>query len=454
MPRKNSYITVTDQFCGAGGSGQGARKAGAEVKLALNHWDRAIVTYSSNFPNALTDCTAIHACDPTRYPSTHILITSPECTKHTNADGRPAVKKQMDLFKSGKLDPAAERSRATMWDVPRFAEYHRYEIVIVEQVVEARNWIQWEAWILSMHLLGYKHKCVYLNSQFCHPTPQSRDRMYVIFWKKGNKAPDLNITPSAYCPVCEKDIDAIQTWKNKSRQFGKYGIKTGQYIYSCPTCTTTVRPYYYAAYNAIDWSDLGTRIGDRKRKLKPKTITRINNGLDKTDHLPFYIQQEHSSNLKQNINSVIYPLPTQATRQTLGLVVPFIVENKGTSKTRLIHEPLSTITTVGHHGVLSDERFKSFITYYNNGSNVASHITDPCGTFTTNDRLALVNYQKPNIEDCYYRMIKPHEVKKGMAFEDTYIITGDAKEQVKQLGNAVTPPAMELLINRCIQSLS
>jgi hypothetical protein len=27
MPKKNSYITITDQFCGAGGSSQGAKKA-------------------------------------------------------------------------------------------------------------------------------------------------------------------------------------------------------------------------------------------------------------------------------------------------------------------------------------------------------------------------------------------------------------------------------------------
>jgi hypothetical protein len=29
MPAKNSYVTVTDQFCGAGGSSLGAVSAGA-----------------------------------------------------------------------------------------------------------------------------------------------------------------------------------------------------------------------------------------------------------------------------------------------------------------------------------------------------------------------------------------------------------------------------------------
>lgn len=123
---KNSYITVTDQFCGAGGSSQGARKIleplGGEVKLALNHWKLAIETHNTNFPDTLHDCTDVSACDPRRYPSTDILITSPECTNHSLAKGQKTVKAQLDLFDKGKLDPAAERSRATMWDVVRFAE--------------------------------------------------------------------------------------------------------------------------------------------------------------------------------------------------------------------------------------------------------------------------------------------------------------------------------------------
>ena len=63
MPRKNSYITITDQFCGAGGSSQGARQlaeqlgGGLEVKLALNHWKLAIETHQHNFPDALGSCT-------------------------------------------------------------------------------------------------------------------------------------------------------------------------------------------------------------------------------------------------------------------------------------------------------------------------------------------------------------------------------------------------------------
>lgn len=57
MPRKNTYITATDQFCGAGGSTSGAKAAGVEVKMALNHWKLAIETHNTNrsWFNRLTD---------------------------------------------------------------------------------------------------------------------------------------------------------------------------------------------------------------------------------------------------------------------------------------------------------------------------------------------------------------------------------------------------------------
>src|SRR5687768_4797500 len=108
MPKKNSYITVTDQFCGAGGSSQGADKAlkrvGVDdgIKLAMNHWKLAIETHNTNFPDTMHECTDVSACDPRRYPSTDILITSPECTNHSLAKGVKVVQKQMDLFNSGK----------------------------------------------------------------------------------------------------------------------------------------------------------------------------------------------------------------------------------------------------------------------------------------------------------------------------------------------------------------
>ncbi|WP_410221912.1 DNA cytosine methyltransferase [Pedobacter sp.] len=489
---KNSYITVTDQFCGAGGSSQGVHNyankigGGLEVKLALNHWKLAIETHSTNFQDTLHDCTDISACDPRRYPSTDILITSPECTNHSLAKGKKIVKAQMDLFNSGKIDAAAERSRATMWDVCRFAEYHQYNAIIVENVVDARKWIMFDAWLNAMHILGYKHQCVYLNSMHCHPTPQSRDRMYVVFWKKGNKTPNLEFTPLAYSPRLGKDVHSVQTWKNPLKKFGKYNQ---QYVYCCPFTGDVVEPYYYASFNMVDWSDLGTRIGDRKHPLSHNTQKRIEAGLVKYSTQPLIINNQQSTGIGFRVKSVAEQIPTlstqpnfglfmpfifkgehtlqkgytrsitdtiqtQTVRQSMGLVIPHIVELNRTGESKPSTAPFSTFTAgVINHGIMATEAMQSFLTYYYKTIQ-NSHISEPMRTATTNDRAALISNVQPNIEDCYYRMIKPPEVKLGMAFNRDYIVLGSGKDQVKQLGNAVTPPAMESLIERVVESLT
>jgi DNA (cytosine-5)-methyltransferase 1 len=50
-------------------------------------------------------------------------------------------------------------------------------------------------------------------------------------------------------------------------------------------------------------------------------------------------------------------------------------------------------------------------------------------------------------------MLAPHEIKAAMAFPEDYIILGTNRDQVKQCGNAVTPPVMEMLIKRAVRTM-
>lgn len=492
---KNSYLTVTDQFCGAGGSSLGATKAGVSVKLALNHWKLAIQTHNTNFPNVDHDCTDISAVDPRRYASTDILITSPECTNHSIAKGKARTYYTQDLFGNVLIDPAEERSRATMWDVPRFAEYHDYNIIIVENVVDAGKWRLFESWLHAMHALGYDHQVVYLNSMFALPTPQSRDRMYTVFWKKNNPKPNLDIRPLAWCNDCQENVQAIQTWK-KRKQWGKY--KT-QYFYRCPKCNTEIEPYYYAALNAIDFSIKAERIGDRKKPLKPKTLARIEYGLeaygrkplllgDEGLHVPWIIETGFTHGKSNRSKSALEPMNTETTRQTLGIAgfiskqyggkadpkylsIPlsdplgtvttadhhallstdFIAELHGTSKASPTTNPLMCITTNGsHHALISPN---AFLQYYYSGSDQVSGMNDPIYTVTGLDRAGLVQIlEKLTVDDLTFRMLQPHELGAAMAFPSDYVVLGTHKEKCKQYGNAVTPPAMEILIERCVET--
>ena len=594
-----SYPTVTDQFCGAGGSSWGAAEAGAEIKLALNHWKLAIETHNTNFPQVDHDCTDVSACDPRRYRPTTILITSPECTNHSLAKGKMRKwQQQLDMFGKLELDPAEERSRATMWDVCRFAEAHHYQVVIVENVVEARHWPPFEAWLQAMHLLGYKHEIVYLNSMFAHPTPQSRDRMYIVFWKKNLRAPDLRITPAAHCPICGTDVASVQSWKNPLKKWGKY---QQQYVYRCPDCAGEVVPYYFCAANAIDWSLPAPRIGDRTRPLKEKTRKRIQVGLEKFGRQPVIVDyvhtarngrhqdmvwtadRPHRTQLGIHTQALVTPpftvetkwshaendrtdgidaaLPTQTAQQGRGLVVPpmlvplehgdnqarpvtdahptqtsaqgngvlvppFMVSLNHSSVDRVrgvddpmpttmpqgnpalvvpflvstnyfrdnfgVDRPYPTQTSGNQYGVVMPPFLTSFygtiqqsgmdqavptqpgidkhglvvppflVSYYTRLSGQQAAVSGLDEAAPTVPGRAVhylaqpttADYRPPTVDDCGFRMLQPHEIQAAMAFAQSYRVLGNQRQQVKQLGNAVTPPVMKLLVSRVIAILA
>lgn len=408
-------ITVTDMFCGAGGSSTGAVLAGAAVRLAMNHWKRAIETHNTNHPNTDHALADISQADPRYYPRTDILIASPECTNHSLGKGCKRKNQGYLTLWNDKPDPAEERSRCTMFDPLRWAECHSYQMVILENVVDARYWVMWDAWLHAWQSLGYDHEIVYLNSMFAHPTPQSRDRMYFVAWKRGQRKPDLTIRPLASCAKCAQDVESVQSWK-PGRHAGKY---RQQYVYCCPSCADIIEPHYYPAASAIDWMLPIQRIGDRSRSLSSNTMKRVERGLTTLKlRSPFLIHSGHDVPTG-HIFPVDGALPTQTARADLALV---------SSPAWLM-------------------------SYYNNGA--FEPVTEPVSTVTTLERHALVTSpdDRPRVEDCGFRMLEPHEIQAAMAFPKEYVVTGNRREKVKQLGNAVTPPVMQMLVKRCLASL-
>lgn len=366
-------ITVTDLFCGAGGSSIGAEAAGARLRMAANHWRLAIETHNTNFPNADHDCADVSQVNPRRYPRTDVLIASPECTNHSSAKTRKATATLWDP----RAADEEERSRATMWDVPRFAEHHRYELVIVENVVEARRWAPFDSWLAAMHALGYDHRAVYLNSMVAHPTPQSRDRMYVVFWRRGNTAPDLDFRPLAFCPE-HGDVAAIQSWKQPVRPFGKY---RAQYVYRCPIDGLVALPYAWPAAAAIDWSLPAPRIGDRERPLADATLCRIRAGLDRYGPTAIVQAAGHTFERPGYYRTwpTWLPLGTQTTTIQHGLVVETAYAGRGDNdKSRSSDEPLRTLTAQQTQALV----VRHFGIEGGHPGRFAHPITDPLGALT------------------------------------------------------------------------
>lgn len=346
-------ITVTDLFCGAGGSSLGAEAAGMQLVMAANHWQTAIDVHQQHFPDAAHDVADISQADPRRYPATDVLLASPECTNHSQARGVSRRKQDPTLW--DKPDPAAERSRATMWDVPRFAEQIKYSAIVVENVVEATKWVGWRGWCQVMDDLGYTRTVLSHNSMH-HGVPQSRDRIYVVFTRKG-LTPNLELELQAWCPKCETVRTVRQAWKNQ-RWVGRYGQ---QWLWACTTCMTECVPATEPAASIIDWSLNCPRIGDRKRPLAKATRRRILAGLERYGWAP-----------------VLTAGAGNTYEATPG------------NRARPLTDPLPVQTTTAQHALAQPPAFLAAITRRGNEEGGLGRVEDPVRTLTAQQEQALV----------------------------------------------------------------
>ncbi|ACF34134.1 DNA methylase [Mycobacterium phage Boomer] len=470
-------LTLLDMFCGAGGSSTGAVQVpGIEVRVAANHWKLAVETHGANHPTTDHICADLSQIDPRLFPNTDILWASPSCTKHSIAQGLKRLDKQPDLFGETLPDAAAERSRATMWDVVRFSEYHHYQAVIVENVVDVYHWPPFQAWLAAMDSIGYAHHIVYLNSMhaqvFGPGAPQSRDRIYIVFWRQGNTAPDLKrvTRPEANCSTCGP-VRAMQVWKQPDR--APWGRYRAQYVYRCPSVkcrNQIVEPVFRPAAEIIDWTLVGQRIGDRDKPLAAKTLSRIQAGIERYWR-PLLVPVEGREG-KQSA-PVDQAARTMTTRNETGLA--FIAELRGGgSKHRPVNKPLATVTASGnHHGLVT--------TYYGNGAvvpagsplptcttverhalltptggtwrNTPTSSDEPIPTRTTRENDGVAMGPTLDVNDVLFRMLEPREIARAMDFPAEYRILGNRREQVRQAGNAVTPPAARDLVGVVAESL-
>jgi DNA (cytosine-5)-methyltransferase 1 len=491
-------LTLVDFFCGAGGSSQGATAVhGVTARLACNHWDRAIQSHARNFPDTDHYQGDIHDADVTRFPRGDLFWASPECPKWSNARGKTRdFDKQPDLFGETLPDAATDRSRALMWDVPVYlaAMKRRGRAVlagVVENVVDVRAWNLWDAWVGEIRNLGYRTRLVAINSMHAQPrvtapAPQSRDRLYLAYWSTSlGRDPDWNrwLRPRAWCPTCGQHVRALQVFKQRGRDMGRY---RQQYVYRCPhvACRNRiVEPAVLPAAVAIDWSLPGQRIGDRATPLAAKTLARIEAGLRR------YAQPTNQTTTvagsamlvpaggtwRSEAVPVGEPMPTRTTRENDGLAwLPFIAELRGgSSDARPVSDALSTVTASGnHHGLVTAAGTPSIvwnnaarggqepgehllIPYY--GTGIAKQVTEPVGTLSTRDRYGLASSEvlaEIDVNDVLFRMLEPHEIGRAMSFADSYVVLGNKREKVRQYGNAVTPPVAEVLISALVEAIT
>jgi DNA (cytosine-5)-methyltransferase 1 len=490
--------TFTDIFCGAGGSSSGLVAAGFELKLAANHWERAIQTHAANHPGAEHLCADLDHYDMRRLPGTDVLWASPICTEVSpNAGGRRrrTMPGQEPLEVFGHIpSPAYERTRATAYDVLRATEVHRYKVVIYENVPEfATDWPLYAWWVKAFEVIGYRHVSVCVNAAHIGgegntPAAQWRDRYFGMFVREGIPLPDLSPRPLALCPECGQDVEAVQSWRDTpmTRRFGNVGKYREQYDYRCPNARcrhAVVEPYVAPAASIIDWSDLGTRIGDRAdkgmRPLVANTIRRIEAGLAMLGERRMLVTVNHSGHDGRPFGADDLPLPTRTTKVGEAVVVPcggtwntvpylddrpfrtrtttesealafppeveqaFVVEYRRHATASPVDAPLATVTAQGnHHGLVVPYR-----------KGLTKSTGEPFLTMTTRDPAALAR-PAAAVEDCHYRMLQPREQLLAQRFPRDYIVLGNRGEQTMQAGNAVPGNVAQWLGTRALAVLS
>ena len=406
-----------DFFAGFGGSSSGLVEAGFELSTAYNHWETAIAVHAANHRRADHVQGDLSGYDMRRLPRrAEVLWASPECTWHSPAGGRRRPSHtESDLFGERQLPAeAGVRSRATMFDPIRAAEARRFKVVVIENVPEVASWQLFDSWLHMWEALGYSWQIVNVSAAHIYgpgnpPAGQWRDRIYIVLAAKGVRMPRLEPHPLAWCPQCDRVVEARQWWK-RDRLVGKY---RQQYVYVCAAnahARQVVEPYVLPAAQVIDWSDCGVRIGDRAAAGMPPlaaaTMRRIEMGArmfgrptvvahtgqtwdaanpahphhgdpgsywrvwpadseplmtrqaggsgDGVCVPPYMIAVNHGGAEGRAQRLTDGPLPTRSTKIGDGLVFPpYVVEYFGTSTARGVDEPLSAVLAgAQHHGVV------------------------------------------------------------------------------------------------------
>ncbi|MFI7049067.1 DNA cytosine methyltransferase [Streptosporangium sandarakinum] len=515
QPARPNGLTVIDFFCGAGGSALGLTASGMRLLLAANHWPVAIATHSRNFSSADHLCADINNHDMRRLPRANVLWASPICWEVSPAGGnqKPKISAgtpgQTDLF-TDEHEPIAEegweRTRATAYDVLRATEVWKFDAIMIENVVEfATRWPLFWWWLNAFVQLGYQYKIVCVNSAHLGGedmpfAPQWRNRMYIILLPAGVKMPDLEPRPLAWCADCRENIRARQRWKNTKQAKLGIGKYRQQYVYTCPNIgrrhtDPVVEPYVLPAAAAIDWSNLGTPIGQRSKPLAASTMNKIHVGYAMIGEGPTAVQINHGDHdgrhypawhnpmatrtrkggdgitsppmtlqvggNKNDAYPIEVPMHTRITRDIDALITPpYIVEARGGgSSARPADHPFATVTAGGNHLFLTvpDAHITwqgghALVIPYRKGK--AKTTAVPFHTMAVRDSAALVRPQRDvPVEDFRYRMITPREALRAQCIFDDYVVTGNGTEQMAQAGNAVSVNAAMWLGERVAEAL-
>ncbi|KAJ9635371.1 hypothetical protein H2199_008374 [Coniosporium tulheliwenetii] len=244
-------LTWADAFCCSGGATRGAVMAGVKVKWAMDHDEKALLSFASNFPEATLyndraqDFTA-------RIFDSHvdILHLSPPCPYFSNANWRIAGYERGETFERSEEGLARdEENRAALFTVgpilehcrPRvmileqtdglFHRHHRYFSALLRQILDAGYSLHWKiVKFVDYGLAQDRKRLVIMASAPAIPTPE---------FPEPTHGPGLRPYATIYDALHRPDIPATATHHDPNAMPRKNGDYTDPHSSRVKTLTTT-----------------------------------------------------------------------------------------------------------------------------------------------------------------------------------------------------------------------
>ena len=341
-----------DNFAGGGGASTGIELAiGRSVDIAINHDEAAIKMHKANHQKTKHYCEDVWAVNPKEACNgTPVALAwfSPDCTHFSRAKG-------------GK--PVDKKIRGLAWVAIRWAYEVRPRVIMLENVPEIRTWgplgennkpikeragETFEGFILALSSGVPKEHPAF--KEMCEALEIEQTSVMADALSKGLgydiehdvlKSCDYGAptTRTRFYLIARSDGKKIKWPTSTHAPKNSYQVRTGEKL-----------PYRTAA-ECIDWSIEGKSIFEREKPLAENTLRRIARGIKK-----FVIDNPE----------------------------PFIINYKFDNPPQDVNKPLSTVTSVNNHYVVTPTIM------CNNTGNTGADIDTPLPTVTTGNRNFLI----------------------------------------------------------------
>jgi DNA (cytosine-5)-methyltransferase 1 len=484
VPERNQP-RIVDYFAGGGGVSHAIERAlGRSPDVAINHSEAAIAMHRANHPNTKHFCMDVWDLDPEKHlPPGWLAFAwgSPSCVFFSRARGSAPVNEQ-------------ERGDANV--MLRLARARRQAVTIIENVPEFVDWgpvgedgkpireqkgLYFRDFVQAWRDLGAQVEWRILDAaDFGAPT--HRKRMFMIcrldglpiVWPEPTHGPGREHpwVPASSCIDFSLPMLSIFATREEARVWAK---ANGTGIPQRPLAEATMRRIAEGIRRFVLEADrpfivqtggwpvaptlIQTGYGERKGQA-PRVLdlhaplgTIVGCG-QKHALVAAFLQKHNGKTVGQSVER---PIGTLVATNNKSVVAAHLTKFHGEVDGRVragqsLDAPLHTIDTNPRFGLVA-----AFLTkWYQDEANGQS-LSEPLHTIVTKARFGLVMVHIGGVPyalaDISLRMLSPRELARCQGFSDDYKLTGSLAEQVKRVGNSVSPPVAEALIRENVAPL-